>query len=749
MIAIIRTRRWSSRASGVTGRWTACVSSATRPRSVPTPVASTTREPLALHHERAGVHQAVLLDRDRHALPGQDRLVEQQAVRLDHPQVGAHAVAGLRPARRRRPPGRPRRSRCGAPSRTTVTRRGTSSRSRSRGALGAVLLEEREHAVEQHHGEDRDAELGEPARRSPAGRRPTAAPRRSGRTGRRADATRASPAAVGSTFGPSWRSRAAASLEVSPRNTLVPGVTIRPYARIAAGATGAAGAAHRDLWRFRRDAGCAHAEDAGAAARTSRSEAVDDHHPRSRARVRRCRTHRHRQQVAARPARRPGAGRLRAVPGPQGAAARELEAVPRRPCNARRRRADPRPHRPLRLPAAPRQARLRGPGVLHARDRGAGGHRAARQRPPPGGGGRVREPDGLLEARPGEAALHGRRREGRARAAATRWRSARPCRCCRGSTSPGTGQATSSAPRSSASELHDSDTTVVFSGDLGRPDPPAAAPARPDRARRRGRDRVDLRRHRAPPRRPGRRDRGRRERRRQVRRRRGDPGVRRRPHRGGALAPRPARGDRAGAVDPRDRRQPDGVPRPRLLPRGGPARLAGDPSRAARARAVPGARRRADHVGRRLEGAQRPARPDGDRVGVGHGDGRPCGAPPREPDRRPPQHRAARRIPGTGHAWRPAALGRHDAQAARPVPAREGEDRRRSTCRRTPTSRSCSTGSPPPARPGSCTSTTARRTPPTCWSGAIEHQRHVPAVAPRAGERVRLNGVGHRVQRGA
>ena len=33
--------------------------------------------------------------------------------------------------------------------------------------------------------------------------------------------------------------------------------------------------------------------------------------------------------------------------------------------------------------------------------------------------------------------------------------------------------------------------------------------------------------------------------------------------------------------------------------------------------------------------------------------------------------------------------------------------------------------------------------------GAIEHARHVPAVAPRAGERVRLNGVDHRSPRGA
>jgi predicted metal-dependent RNase len=32
--------------------------------------------------------------------------------------------------------------------------------------------------------------------------------------------------------------------------------------------------------------------------------------------------------------------------------------------------------------------------------------------------------------------------------------------------------------------------------------------------------------------------------------------------------------------------------------------------------------------------------------------------------------------------------------------------------------------------------------------GAIEHARHVPAVAPRAGERVRLNGAGHRSRRG-
>ena len=84
----------------------------------------------------------------------------------------------------------------------------------------------------------------------------------------------------------------------------------------------------------------------------------------------------------------------------------------------RRRRADARAPRSLRLPAAARVAGLPRANLLHAGHEGPLLARAARFGAHPGRGRAAGEPSPLHEARPGAAALHRSRRGARARSAA-------------------------------------------------------------------------------------------------------------------------------------------------------------------------------------------------------------------------------------------------------------------------------------------------------------------------------------------
>ena len=301
------------------------------------------------------------------------------------------------------------------------------------------------------------------------------------------------------------------------------------------------------------------------------------------------------------------------LPGPEGSSGCATGSPSRSTAgDHRRRRAHPRARRPRRLPAGARARRLRGPGLRHAGHARAGRHRAARLRPPPGGGGGVRQPQGVLEAPPGAAALHRGRRPAVARPV-RRWhlrhRASRSRRAC---TSPSGPPATSSARRSPLMPRgrRTADRRIVFSGDLGRPQHPILRPPRRDRPSRRRRDRVDLRR----------------------------PAPRRRRTRSSASATRSS-GPRHGAARCSSRRSPSTAPRSscstsaalldagaipdvpdlRRLPDG--ARGAGastarpstgaspDSTRARRARR-PLRRRTGDRGPRRrgLEGARRPAR---------------------------------------------------------------------------------------------------------------------------------------------
>ena len=155
---------------------------------------------------------------------------------------------------------------------------------------------------------------------------------------------------------------------------------------------------------------------------------------------------------------------------------RNWDAAAGRAGRGRCRRAHARASRPQRLSAAVRQTRLQRSGLLHARDRGLLPDSLARQRLPAGRGGRVREPARLLQAL------------------------ARRCRCtrcampsaaCRRS-HPSTSTAVDRAagrtelPIAAAPVIslarrwccsNTAATTVLFSGDLGRPaDPVIGAP---------------------------------------------------------------------------------------------------------------------------------------------------------------------------------------------------------------------------------------------------------------------------------
>ena len=103
------------------------------------------------------------------------------------------------------------------------------------------------------------------------------------------------------------------------------------------------------------------------------------------------------------------AGRLRHVPGAQGAAAAQLGRSARAAGVDRRRGADARPPRPRGHAAAARGAGVQGPHLLHARHPGPVLARAARRRAAPGRGSRARQPQRLHEAPARAAALHRRR----------------------------------------------------------------------------------------------------------------------------------------------------------------------------------------------------------------------------------------------------------------------------------------------------------------------------------------------------
>ena len=89
----------------------------------------------------------------RHGLAGQDRLLRGQPPRLDHPQVGGHLVARLQqhdvaghqvgPVHRHAPPVA---QHGGA--------RGEHAPDRRHRRLGLALLEEADHRIGQHHGQD-------------------------------------------------------------------------------------------------------------------------------------------------------------------------------------------------------------------------------------------------------------------------------------------------------------------------------------------------------------------------------------------------------------------------------------------------------------------------------------------------------------------------------------------------------------------------------------------------------------------
>ena len=119
-----------------------------------------------------------------------------------------------------------------------------------------------------------------------------------------------------------------------------------------------------------------------------------------------------------------GARRLRAVPGTQTAAAAELGTDALRHQDARRSRAHARPSGPHRLLAAHRPRRICRTGLRHRRDERARRADHARFGQVPGARRRLRQPQGLLEAQAGAAALRGPRR-GTSRANASHGRARR------------------------------------------------------------------------------------------------------------------------------------------------------------------------------------------------------------------------------------------------------------------------------------------------------------------------------------
>ena len=103
----------------------------------------------------------------------------------------------------------------------------------SRGLVGALLLDEREHAVEHHDDGDGDGQLRHPGHGRQSGGHPQQQREEVHELPAAARRSATAAAAVGSSFGPSRCSRSAASAEDSPRAAeavvlVLPGVTSRP-----------------------------------------------------------------------------------------------------------------------------------------------------------------------------------------------------------------------------------------------------------------------------------------------------------------------------------------------------------------------------------------------------------------------------------------------------------------------------------------------------------------------------------------
>ena len=147
--ATTRTTRSSCWASGLRGRTALWVSAAMPARRVPLPVATTDGIPLALDHVGARVQRVaggrVAAARSHRSASTRRRRPACPSTQL---QVGRDPVAGLEHDHVAHAPGQRRRRRWRRPSRRTVTRRGQQVAQPCGGPFGAVLLREREHAVE-------------------------------------------------------------------------------------------------------------------------------------------------------------------------------------------------------------------------------------------------------------------------------------------------------------------------------------------------------------------------------------------------------------------------------------------------------------------------------------------------------------------------------------------------------------------------------------------------------------------------
>ena len=226
MAAIVRTTRWSStrqRAGRSHGR-------RGQPGDLRQPGRSAGRRGhrvgLALDHERAGVHHVADTDREGLALAGEQRGVDAAGIRRSDGGIGRDAVAGLEHEHvvdddlggvDLDPPAAP-------PDGDAPRQQGPQPLG---GAVGPVLLHEREHGVEHDDREDGDRQLGQAGddASTPATHSITAKKWTSWRVNRStADGLRGD----GSSFRPSAARRAAASDGDRPEATTLGGVSLIP-----------------------------------------------------------------------------------------------------------------------------------------------------------------------------------------------------------------------------------------------------------------------------------------------------------------------------------------------------------------------------------------------------------------------------------------------------------------------------------------------------------------------------------------
>ena len=287
--------------------------------------------------------------------------------------------------------------------------------------------------------------------------------------------------------------------------------------------------------------------------------------------------------------------------------------------------------------------------------------------------------------------------------------------------------------------VEESDTRVVFSGDLGRPTHPLLLPPRPIGAadvvitestygdEDHDRDDPDevmaelIKRHGPTG--------------------RGDDRARLRsgPDRGRPLAPRPPDRFGTGAVAPRVRRQPHGLPSARCLRVRGAPRFVGDPARAPGDGAVRLDRSDRGSHDAGVEGTQRQERADDHRVRVGHGhrrQGHPSSGQPHH------DHRNAVLLVGFQAPGTRGDKLRHGASKIRmfgkdfPVAARVETVELSAHADRADLLRWLGTASPPPrvvyVNHGEPAASDA-------LVETIERRLRVPAVAPEPGERFWLD----------